>query len=338
MKKIVLVFTIILLLVSPLFAVSPTSPVATVNLIKNTVIKQAELTQMLNRLGAGEEQALDVLEILINDELFLQGAAREGIKITDRELDNLVAMQKQNFEAQLGQALTEEEFTSIVASQFGPMDVFKDTIKNQYILQTYLSEVKKDELASADINPTDADIKTFYNRNKSAFVQAENVKFYQIIKEKTNDAKTDAETKALYEKVYNDLKYNRITFEEAVNLYTGDEESKAVGGEAGWLASDNETIRTALGNDFVDFVLSLPIGQISPVIESDLAFHIVKNTVHNDPKFLGLNDKISPEESTTVYQYIGSILAQQNQEQFLAQLTLDIINELKAEANIRILI
>ena len=338
MKKILLFFILILVLASPIFAISPTSAVATVNLIKNKVIKQADLTALMQQVGATEAQSLEVLEILINDELFLQGSAREGITVSDRELESLIEMQKQNVEAQLGQAITEEDFKSIVEQQYGDFDVYKENMKNQYILQTYIQKVKSDDLENANVTPTDEEIRKEYNRNVTKFTQSENVKFFQIIVGKTGDATKDLNNKKMLTSVVNDIKNNKITFEAAVVKYSEDEESKALGGEAGWLASDNQTVRDAWGNYFVDTVLDLPVGQISNVIESNIGYHIVKNTVHNDAKFLDINDKINPEEPTTVYQYIGAALSQQMQEKFLSDLTLEIINELKAEASIRILI
>ena len=338
MKKYLLFIFIVLLIAGPIFAISPTSAVATVNLIKNTVIKQADLTELMTQIGATDAQALDVLQVLINDELFLQGAAREGIEVKDRDLDNLLEMQKQNIEAQLGQAISDEDFENIVLQQYGDFELFKENLKNQYILQTYIQQVKGDELENANVTPTDEEIRKYYDRNLTSFAQAENVKFSQIIIQKKDNAASDLVNKKLMTKVAQDIKNNKITFEAAVNQYSEDEESKQVGGVAGWLASDNQTVRDAWGNYFVDTVLELPIGEVSDVIESNIGYHIVKNSVHNDAKFLKLTDRVDPEQPTTVYQFIGGLLSQQMQEEFLANLTVEIIDELKSDATIRILI
>ena len=264
-KKISIVLVMVLATVS-LFAVpNNRNAAATVNLIRNTVITNADLNSQMQMLGASEEQALDVLDIMINDEVFLQGAERDGVTVTDAQVDALYAQQKNAYEQQAGAAMTDEQFEQIVNQAYGSVDAYKETIRNQYILQTYLMQEKGDELNNGNYAPAASDVETFYKRNATSFTQAENVKFAQIYMAKTGEADQDAQKLATMQRVASDIKSGKLTFEAAVNQYTEDEESKADGGVMGWLSSDNNVVRQLWGDDFVDTVLSLPLGATSGV-------------------------------------------------------------------------
>ena len=288
-------------------------------------------------LGASEEQALDVLDIMINDEVFLQGAERDGVTVTDAQVDALYAQQKNAYEQQAGATMTDEQFEQIVNQAYGSVEAYKETIRNQYILQTYLMQEKGDELNNGNYAPAASDVETFYKRNATSFTQAENVKFAQIYMAKTGEADQDAQKLATMQRVASDIKSGKLTFEAAVNQYTEDEESKADGGVMGWLSSDNNVVRQLWGDDFVDTVLSLPLGATSDVIESLTGYHIVKVTVHNDARLLGIDDRIQPDVAYTVRDYISEYLAQVNMQNAMNQALNDMVETLRSEARIRVI-
>ncbi len=339
MKKIISLILVISLVLCSAFAVpNNRNAAATVNLIRNTVITNADLANQMSALGAtSDDQALSVLNIMINDEVFLQGAERDGITVTDAQLDALYAQQKSSYESQAGASLTDEQFEQVVINAYGSVDAYKESIKNQYILQTYLLQEKGEELNSRDYTPASADVENFYRRNATNFTQAENVKFAQIYMSKTGDSATDSSKKATMEQIASDIHSGKLTFEAAVNQYTEDEESKADGGVMGWLSSDNTTVRQLWGSNFVDTVLSLPLGTVSDVLESGTGYHIVKVTVHNDARILGIDDRIQPDVDYTVRDYITSYLAQVNMQSAMNEALNEMVEELKSEARIRII-
>ena len=116
MKKIISLILVISLVLCSAFAVpNNRNAAATVNLIRNTVITNADLANQMSALGAtSDDQALSVLNIMINDEVFLQGAERDGITVTDAQLDALYAQQKSSYESQAGGTLTDEQFEQVV--------------------------------------------------------------------------------------------------------------------------------------------------------------------------------------------------------------------------------
>lgn len=338
MKKLISTCLVLVLLTCTLFAIPRNNnAAATVNLIRNEVITYAELADQMAAQGATDGQASQVLDIMINDEVFLQGAERDGITVSDTQVDALYNQQKANMEQQAGQGLTDAQFEQVVVQSYGTVDAFREMLKNQYIMQTYLLQEKGDELNSRDYAPTQSQVETFYRRNTTNFTQAENVMFAQVYMAKTGDADVDAQKLATMQNVSSRIKAGSLTFEAAVNQYTEDTESKSNGGVMGWLSSDNSVVRNAWGDEFVDSVLALPIGQVSDVIESNVGYHIVRNSVHNDARILGIDDRIQPDQAYTVRDYITDMLTQYNMQAAMADALNSMVDELRSEARIRVL-
>ena len=339
-NRFILLFVLLLAALSILPASSIISrPAATVNLIRNQVISEAELDdeyQNYVNMGAQGMTKMDVLNILINNEVFLQGAERDGVTVSDRQLDQLYAQARANAGAQAGRTVTDEEFAAEATRQFGSVDAYRQALKEQYIVNQYVLLEKGAELQNIPM-PTDAEITSFYRQNQQAFFQAENVKLAHIYIPKTDDEAQNSENKALLENVASQIAAGEITFEKAVSQYSQDAGSKNVGGDIGWLTADNTVARQGWGDAFCDAVLSMDAGEISGMLESNTGYHIVKVSVHNDAKILTLDDPVSPEDPTTVRDYIRQVLLMQNYQTVYSQQLSSLIAELRSEAQINIL-
>lgn len=337
-------FLSVLLLIAALSAVSAaviSQPAATVYLIRNTAISTDELkaeTERYRAMGADVSE-LDVLQTMINDEVFLQGAERDGVVVTDRQIDQMINSIYQNAvqqAAQAGQSVTREQFDAEIVRQFGSVEAYREALKNQAILQQYLMQERGDELADVPA-PTESQISSFYRQNQQTFFQPECVKLSHIYIPKTGNADEDAAAKATLESVSADIAAGRITFESAVPEYSQDDASKTRGGDIGWLTANNASARQGWGDAFCDAVLAMKAGEISSVFESSMGYHIVKVTVHYDAKLLTLSDPVSPEDSMTVHDYIAQMLTMQNQQVLMSQLLQSMVAELRNEARINIL-
>ena len=340
-NKAILLFVLLVAVLSVLPAASSviSRPAATVNLIRNHMISEAELeTEYQNYVNMGAQgiTRMDVLNTLINNEVFLQGAERDGITVSDRQLDQLYAQARANASAQAGRTVTDEEFAAEATRQFGSVDAYRQALREQYIVNQYVLMSKGAELQNIPM-PTDAEISSFYRQNQQAFFQAENVKLAHIYIPKTGDAAEDQASRELLEKVASDIHSGAITFERAVSEYSQDNSSKNIGGDIGWLTADNTTARQGWGDAFCDAVLSMQPGDVSDVMESNMGYHIVKVSVHNYGKILSLNDPVSPEDTVTVRDYISQVLYMNNSQAAMANAIQEILQELRAEAQIRIL-
>ena len=144
---------LLLLAASVLFAASMISePAATVNLIRNSVITVEDLNAEVERYrnaGMTDVTVQDVLQTMINDEVFIQGAERDGITINDRQIDSLYRQVFNNAVQQaaaVGQTVTEDQFQAEVIRQFGSLENYRESLKNQQILNMYLMQERGEEL------------------------------------------------------------------------------------------------------------------------------------------------------------------------------------------------
>ena len=92
-----------------------------------------------------------------------------------------------------------------------------------------------------------------------------------------------------------------------------------------------------MGENFFDKVFELDAGEVSGVIESLAGYHIVKVSVHNEAKILGIDEKTSPTESTTVRDYITSYLYQEKANEVYQQAFVSLVADLKSQASIKYL-
>lgn len=339
-RKVVILLAIMALVVGNLFSASLiSSPAATVNLIRNTAISKTDLdTEYQKYVDAGVQVTKEeVLDVMINDEVFLQGAERDGVRVTDNEVNQQINQTKAQMSQAAGQTISDQQFEQLLLAQTGmTYDQYKEALREQILVQKYLFQKKGAEMQKNLVAPTEKEISDFYRSNKQTFYSPENVKLAHVYIEKTGDVATDEANKKLLMDVASQISQKEITFEEAVQKYSEDEESKKVGGDIGWLTIDNQVARQGFGDEFVDTVLDMQTGEISGMLESNVGYHIVKVALHNDGKLLELDDRISPDDPTTVRNYIGQVLYMQKQNLVMQQALSDLIAELRSQARITI--
>ena len=340
MKRSIILFAALILAIVfafPAFSAIST-PLVRIFLTKTVVITQEQLDEKfeLYKQNYGESITQDdVLEAMISDELLSQAMERDGYTLTEEQKDELLAAQKQSIEEQLGMALTDEQFEYVLQTQAGTnVATYREYIAEQYLVQAYVTNMKADMFKDDSLIPSDSDIETFYKKNKSYLISPENVKLAHIYF-KFNDDKATAFKKA--SDVLTQIKNGKITFEKAVSLYSEDTDSVESAGEIGWLSIEDSDTMASMGENFFDKVFQLDAGDISDVIESNAGYHIVKVSVHNDTRILALTDKISPTDTTTVYEYIKSYLYSQNVNGMYTTAFKALIEDLKSAASIKYL-
>ncbi len=338
-----LVLLIIVALALPASSMSTLldTPAATVNLIRNRAITNAEVDQMVSEYTAQgvPVDRTQVLNIMINDEVFLQGTERDGVVIDDQTLDQVMAQQKSYVESQAGQRLSDSDYRQIITSQTGlSYDEYRESIREQLLVNQYLMLMKGTEIENEvnNLQISDSAVETYYRRNRQSFYSPENVRLAHIFIPYDEDERTNSENASLLIGVAERIRRGSITFEQAVQDYSQDEASRSIGGDIGWLTMDNEQARLTLGDDFVDAAISLNAGEVSGMLTSNAGYHIVKVSVHTEGKILSLDERINPEQSTTLREYIMNALAQQESSNIISNALNDLISELRSQARIRI--
>lgn len=339
--KRILLFTIILTAVFfPAFSQMMLQPVAAVNLLRSEMITREALDAKVAELQAANSgQAInesDVLDIMINDILVLQGAEQAGIVLLEKDLDTLVANQKGSVENQIGRGLSDAEFSSVILQAYGmTIEDLRTKIKQNYIVNTYIRQ-EKNEMVSNIPGPSENEILTFHKKNAASFINPEYINISHIFISKSDPAVQNPKEKA--DSIYRQFEYGTKNYDALVLEFSQDEASKFLGGDIGWFAIDDTVSRQLFNDSFFDTLFLLDTGDISKVLESRTGFHIVKILDHTYPKLLSLDDPLSPDNAMTVRQYISQTLYVEKQQEVFSAAVSDLVKELRSEAEITILL
>jgi peptidyl-prolyl cis-trans isomerase SurA len=240
-----------------------------------TDVDKAYKTQFPGRVeGESEDQErlrrLDVLRSLIDNELMLQRAEKEGLVATDAaveaRLNELKApYTKEEFEKQLKQGnLTLEQLKANIRRDESVKILFNKDIGSK-------------------INITDADIANFYKANRGSYNLAEpQVHMAQILVTsqpdpnarnlKNDKAKTDDEAKRKVVALEARLRQGE-DFGMMAQNYSEDPATTPNGGDLGFLP---ESSLDKTSPELRKMVLSLAPGQMSPVIHTPEGYRILK--------------------------------------------------------------
>jgi parvulin-like peptidyl-prolyl isomerase len=129
---------------------------------------------------------------------------------------------------------------------------------------------------------------------------------------------------------------NGASFDDLVVKYSDDKSSRYKGGDFGYLRRDDQARKQLLGKEFFETPFKLDVGQFSRVLQSNIGFHIIRVTEKIPFRLLALDNSIPPQNNSTVRDQISAQLLQQKQAEYYQQALLDLLDELKKKAEIRI--
>jgi parvulin-like peptidyl-prolyl isomerase len=345
-KRIVALFISMIISTTCIFAAVPLGkPAAIVKFNGQTKpISETELTTQVNNVVAmykAQGQTIDadsikkqILDSMIDNILLEAGAARDGVVITDTQVEQLVLQQKYLIEQQAGRSITQAEFEELINKQVGSLDDYKEYLRSQALINQYLM-LKKGSLLTPDkAIATESEIQSYYRANKTSLVNPECVNIAQIFVPFKDNATNSTNEKTL-EKAVEDLKNNKITWNSAVSKYNQDLSNKTSDGDIGWLTQDDpQNIKSVLGLNYFNTAFDLNVGGISDVITTSQGYHILKIKDHIDTKLLTLDDPISPADTTTVREYISNLLSNQKAQTLAANALVELSKDLRKEATI----
>ena len=344
MKRFALGIALSLALVTSVFAQSgDMTPLAVVKLNKTETIT---LKQLKTRVGLLEkqvgqkttvEQRKQLLDSLIQEKLVLQAAAKQGLAITDSQVDQAFLS---TFSQQLGQQVTEAQLSELIKAQTGKslndyllattgmgLKESKEYLKTQLIAQQYVYGMKQAEISK--IAATDSEIRSQFDMNRSQFVWNDMVKLFLVVVPKGSNASTaQATAKDLRNQYVKDKsKENTIKASadngkkyQAGNLLV--QKTTAQAQALGWTYANIEEL---FGNSE---------GYVSEVTETQTDYQFYAVQKKYAAKMLGISDIVMPESNVTVYEYIKSILTSNKQQQYFAQAAQDIAKGLDTPANV----
>jgi peptidyl-prolyl cis-trans isomerase SurA len=220
---------------------------------------------------------LNVLDELINNDILIQRARRLGMEATDGEVEDKFTEFKNPY--------TEDEFQRQLKDRGVTTTDLKDDIRRQLSVQKLLNRE-----VVAKISITDQDISDFYNQNRAQFNVAEPQfrvaqilvtprKDPQLHNRKNDDATTDVEARrksaALLQQLANGADFTQLAMD-----YSEDPATASSGGDLGYvpessLNQSDPALKRA--------VVSLKVGQVSPIIPLKDGYHILKLMAREAP-------------------------------------------------------
>lgn len=250
---------------------------------------QAKMMIMMGqKLSDGDYRnlATGLTQELIKASIVENLAAEAGYKVTP-ELENQVynkfveGIKKQmpdskdfNFENMIKQqGLTVAD----VKKQMAEGEVIQKWVNEKIIPQIIIS---------------DAEVKSFYGKNKETFFKRpETVTASHILfKPKDNSEEVWADIKATAEKAYKKIKSGKITFEDAVKKYS-EGPSKDNGGQLGTFAKGQ------MVPEFEAACWKLAQGDMKgyELVKTQFGWHIVKVTAYDKGGYIAFDDKLSSQ-------------------------------------------
>jgi len=332
MKRIIFLFLIVLITV-PGFTQPHLQSVATVTLNKTEAITMGQLRTEVERMekAAGrvltQAERLQVLDVIINERLVLQAAERDRIMVTENELNQQMQQFRGEMAQQLGRQPTDSEFAQAIMSESGlEVNIFRDQLKRQLVLQKYLMHRKGDLINSVKI-PTDAEIAAEYALLRSELVRPETIRFSMIQIPYGADAASRAKAKTLADSLVREINNDPSKFDEVAARSVAPN-SGYVAGDAGYIPRNQEA-RQVMGQTFMDIAFGLRQGQVSRLIEGIQGFQVIKVTENYASKQLELGDIFQLGTRITVRDYVGQMMLNQRQQIIVSQASQELVSELR---------
>ncbi len=334
-----------LLMSAAVFAQSDLQVLAVVKLNKNEpiTVKQIKTRVEMYEKQRGASLSVDdrkkVLDALIQEKLVLQAAQKAGLTLTDSVVEKMFVQQ---LSAQLvGRTVTQSELEQFVKQQTNlSLDEFmkqqigmsvaeyKTYLKNQTLVQQYIFSQRENELKA--VAPTDDEIRSFYELNKSSFVWTDMMKLFLVVVPKGEDAEA---ARAKANDLYTKLKDKKMS----VNQLTVESKKENSGFQSGEIIiNKNTTSAQQLGISYTDLIslFGNEKDYLASVSEFDTHFQFYMVVKKYDAKMLGLSDVVQPDSTTTVYDYIRSTLGEQKVMQYYTVAAQEIAVGLDTEENV----
>lgn len=311
------------------------TPLATVRLTKTEIISEKQFRddlakiEELRKIKLSDADRKTFFDSVVNDILFYQMCERDGIKVSDAEVDAYLTQVK----GQLGPNVTNQQFEAYLASQGIPVADLRSYYRKQILLQRWLMTARSKEIAAIPPIGIDEVIKT-YELYKSRLVRPDTVRIAFLFfpyQERTEAERTRGAA------LMRDLS-ERLSRGEAFDTLR----LRAQG--AGYTASRDaiffersEAFIGQFGQKFFDTVFSLQDGSNSAPFENEAGWWIIRRMEYYPQRQLELSDTYRLGQPGSVQEYIGQLLAQQRENDFIKKTLEELFVQLRRQADIKII-
>jgi peptidyl-prolyl cis-trans isomerase SurA len=229
-------------------------------------------------------QRLEVLRAMIDNEIMLQRAERDGLLATDADVEGRFNEMRTPF--------TEEEFQKQLNDRKMTVEDLKAQLRRDLSAQNLLNKE-----TTAKISITDKDIADFYEANKASFNRNEpQVHLAQILVTPQTDEVTrnlkgdnaldDTEARKKIEGLETLLRKGG-DFAELAQNYSEDPETALNGGDLGFIP---ESALEQANADLRKSILALRPGQVTPVLKTPEGYRLIRLITREPAGQRPLND------------------------------------------------
>jgi basic membrane protein len=285
------------------------------------------------------EERRQILDVLVNSRLVLQLAQKEGIKVADSQVNEAFQYQLSQM---VGQPITESQFEEkIKAEGYKSLDDFlkqqagmtlaqyKERVRDELMHQIYIGQKYGAEIQKIDATQTE--IEKYYDVNKQTFVRPDMVTAFLVAVEKKGQTATErAKIDALRARLLANPKA------------TAQIEKEAKQENAGFITTTGYIYKTdqaaqSLGITMAQLLelFDLKVNTVTEVREMSNNFQFFVITGKENMKFLKLNDKIDPEQDTTVSQYLQAMIRAQKQQEAVQSAINDVVKSIRTDKTVK---
>ncbi len=323
-------------------------PIAMVKLSKNEPIT---LAQLKSRVEAYEkelgkemtvEERKQVLDTLINERLVVQAAEKEGMRITDSDVNQSF---NQILSQQVGRNITEAEFSRMVKEQYNmtldefmknqngmSISEYKKFLRSQIIAQRYVVTKKRDEIQNIKA-PDDVSIRSYYDLNKQRFFQPDMVKLFLVVARKGDNSSA---AKNLVTDIQKELR-DKPSASAEVQIRSQKENSGFQAGDLYVNKNESAAVQLGISMQALLNIFTMEKNSVSDVNETPENFQCFIVQEKYPAKILEIGDVVQPGTTITVYEYIKQSMIAQAQSEAVSNALLEIIKELKTPENYQIM-
>lgn len=232
----------------------------------------------------GNYYETNLLDQLITDLLLVDAAEKEGITITDEELQGELDDFKKYLE-------TDEKYEEFLTNYNMSEEYLKNSLKDEYIINHYLSTKIE------NIEPTDQELETLFKDLRSN----EKVRASHILVD------TEEEANAVIDRLN-----NGESFEDLAKELSKDTGSAENGGDLDYFKY------TDMVQPFSEAAFNMEVGEISKPVQSEYGYHVIKVT---DKK---VDDTVTLEtEKSTLTEYYKSMKYEELLEELKSEADID---------------
>jgi foldase protein PrsA len=250
---IIAVLVVALIIMGILLLQQPESSQAAARVNGETVYKD-ELFDAMYAQGGPE-----ALEQLITRKLIDQEASREGITVSEEDLDaEIASIVDENFQG------VEEDFLAILDYYEISLESFREDARLNLLVR---------QIAMTEIDTSEEETRRFFNEHSYLFEQPEEVEARHILVE------TLTEAEEIVSQLRSGGDFSILAAENSLDLSNKD--------DAGYLGSFS---RGTMVQEFEEAAFSLEVGEISDPVSTSFGFHIIEVLDRTDEEEVRFED------------------------------------------------